>query len=137
MSHHAMTIRAAKPSDYLGHLITLGARRYVPGSNGLVAEVDGAAIAAISLTSGALAADLDRAYPNAVKSLRYRRYQILRQGGDTGRARNVLRRFAPDRPPKKGGLSRTIPVGRERSPVGEMRRSFPSPARAQSSPART
>jgi hypothetical protein len=90
-----MTIRATAPSDYLGHLVTLGPRRYVPGGSGLVAEVDGTAVAAISLTSGAVAADLDRAHPSTVRSLRYRRYQILRQGGDTGRARNVLRRLAP------------------------------------------
>jgi hypothetical protein len=94
MSHNALTIRATTPSDCLGHLVTLGARRYVPGSNGLVAEVDGTTVAAISLTSGAVAADLDRAHPNAVRSLRYRRYQILRQGGDTGRAGNVIRRLA-------------------------------------------
>jgi hypothetical protein len=97
MSHNALTIRSTTPSDYLGHLVTLGARRYVPGSNGLVAEVDGTAVAAIALTSGAVAADLERAHPNTVRSLRYRRYQILRQGGDTGRGRNVLRRLAPAR----------------------------------------
>jgi len=67
----------------------------VPGSDGLVAGVDGGAVSAIALTSGAVAADLDRAHPRIVQSLRYRRDEILRQGGDTGRARNVLRRLVP------------------------------------------
>jgi hypothetical protein len=97
MSHRAVTIRPVTSidTDGLTHLVTFGSRAYVPGSTGLVAEVDGAAVAAISLTSGAVAADRDRADFRAIKSLRYRRYQILRQGGDVGRARNVLRRLAP------------------------------------------
>lgn len=69
----------------------------VPGSAGLVAEVDGAAVAAISLTSGAVATDRDRSHPGTVQSLRYRRYRILRQGWDVGRADNVLQRLAPAR----------------------------------------
>ncbi len=99
MSHHTVIIRAVTPTDAdaLTHLVTIGSRAYTPGSAGLVAEVDGTAVAAISLTSGAVAADLDHAHSRAVKSLRYRRYQILRQGGDVGRARNVLRRLAPAR----------------------------------------
>jgi hypothetical protein len=97
MSHHAFTIRAITPhdADGLAHLVTVGSRRYVPGDVGLVAEVDGAPVALISLTTGAVAADVDRAHARAIKSLRYRRYPVLRQGGDVGRARNVLRRLAP------------------------------------------
>jgi len=99
MSHHKLTIRATTPSDQdaLSNLITLGSRRYLPEGNGLVAEVDGTAVAAISLTSGAVAADLDRAHPRTVHSLRHRRYEMLRQGGNVGRARNLLRRLAPAR----------------------------------------
>ena len=99
MSHRELTIRAITPTDTdaVTHLVTLGPRAYAPGSAGLLAEVDGAAIAAISLTSGAVATDPDRAHSRAIESLRYRRYQILRQGGDVGRARNVLRRLAPAR----------------------------------------
>lgn len=99
MSHRAMTIRASTPTDkhLLTHLVALGPRPYVPGSDGLIAEVGGTAVAAIALTSGAVAADLERAHPQTVKSLRYRRYQILRQGGDQGRARNVVRRLASAR----------------------------------------
>ena len=97
MSHRHLTIRATTASDQdaLSNLTRLGSRRYVPRGNGLVAEVDGTAVAAISLTSGAVAADLDRADPHTLHSLRHRRYEILRQGGNVGRARNVLRRLAP------------------------------------------
>ena len=96
MSH---TIRAATASDRdaLSSLTALGPRRYTSG-RGLVAEIDGETIAAISLTSGAVVANLDRAHPGMVHSLRRRRYQILRQGGDVGRSANVLRRLAPARP---------------------------------------
>lgn len=99
MSKHAVSIRTSNPTDtdVLANFATLGARPYVPGARGLVAEVDGTPIAAISLTSGAVAADPERAHSGVVDSLRYRRYQILRQGGDLGRARNVLRRLAPAR----------------------------------------
>ena len=97
MSHSYLTIRATTASDQnaLSNLTTLGSRRYVPRGNGLVAEVDGTAVAAISLTSGAVAADLDRVQPRTVHSLRHRRYEILRQGGSVGRVGNVLRRLAP------------------------------------------
>jgi hypothetical protein len=97
MSHSDdLTIRATTPADahVLSGLTTLGFRPYVSG-RGLVAEVDGDAVAAISLTTGAIAADPSRAHPGVVHSLRRRRYQILRQGGDVGRAVNLLRRLAP------------------------------------------
>jgi hypothetical protein len=60
-----------------------------------VAEIEGEAVGAISLTSGAVVADLSRAHAWMIHSLRRRRYQILRQGGDVGRSVNVLRRLAP------------------------------------------
>ena len=96
MSHNAVTIRAATPSDRaaLSDLPALGPRSYRSG-RGLVAEVDGQPIAATSLTTGAVLADLHRADPCMVHLLRRRRYQILRQGGDVGRAPNLLRRLAP------------------------------------------
>ena len=99
MPHPGFTIRATTPADTdaLSNLVSVGDRTYVPGSAGLVAEVDGTLAAAIALTSGAVAADRDQADPRVVGCLRYRRYQILRQGGDVGRARNVLRRLAPPR----------------------------------------
>ena len=96
MSHDAVTIRAATASDReaLRNLTALGSRQYLSG-RGLVAEIDGEAIAAISLTSGAVVANPDRVHTRLVHSLRRRRYLILRQGGDVGRSLNLLRRLAP------------------------------------------
>jgi hypothetical protein len=98
MSHNHLTIRATTGSDRaaLRNLTALGSRHYLSG-RGLVAEIDGEPIAAISLTSGAVMADLDRADHRLFHSLRRLRYQILRQGGDVGRAVNLLRRLAPAR----------------------------------------
>jgi hypothetical protein len=96
MSHHVLHIRATAPSDgaTLADLSAVGPRPYLAG-HGLVAEVDGTAVAAISLTTGAVAADVARVHPRMIRALRYRRYQILRQGGDVGRAQALLRRLAP------------------------------------------
>jgi hypothetical protein len=99
MSHPGFTIRATTPADTdaLTDLVSVGDRTYVPGSTGLVAEIDGTVAAAIALTSGAVAADRDHAHPSVVDCLRYRRYQILRQGGDVGRARHIVQRLAAKR----------------------------------------
>jgi hypothetical protein len=67
-------------------LVTVGRRPYRPGRS-LVAEIDGTTVAAISLTTGAVAADLDRADTGMVRRLRYRRYEMLRQGGHVLSAR--------------------------------------------------
>jgi hypothetical protein len=98
MSHNHVAIRATTGSDRdaLRNLTALGSRHYASG-RGLVAEIDGEAIAAISLTSGAVMTDLDRADYRTFHSLRRLRYEILRQGGDVGRAVNLLRRLAPAR----------------------------------------
>ena len=99
MSHPGFTIRATTPADTdaLSNLVSVGDRTYVPGSAGLVAEVDGTVAAAIALTSGAVAAARDHAHLRIVDCLRYRRYQILRQGGDVGRARHIVPRLAAKR----------------------------------------
>ncbi len=96
MSHHEVTIRAITPSDgaALSNLAPQGPRPYRSG-RGLLAEIDGEPVAAISLTSGAVMTDLDRAHAGTVHALRRRRYQILRQGGDVGRSATLLRRLAP------------------------------------------
>jgi hypothetical protein len=60
----------------------------------LVAEQAGATVAAISLTSGAVAADPHRSSPEATRLLRLRRYQLLRQGGEVGQRTSLLRRMA-------------------------------------------
>ena len=65
------------------------------GGRALLAERDGRAVAAIALTSGRIAADASPAAADAVRALRRRRYQLLRQGGDVGPARSLLRRLAP------------------------------------------
>ena len=95
MSHHTLTIRQATTSDHhvLADLTSVGGRPYMPGK-GLLAEIDGTTVAAISLNTGAVAANLERAHPRTIRSLKYRRYQILRQGGDVGLARTLLRRLA-------------------------------------------
>jgi hypothetical protein len=69
-------------------------RRRIQG-RALIAERDGVAIAAIGLTSGAVAADPFNRTAEAVSVLRERRYRMLRQGGDTGNVHSLLRRLAP------------------------------------------
>jgi hypothetical protein len=61
----------------------------------LLADHHGRAVAAIALTSGRIEADASPAGARAVPALRRRRYQLLRQGGDVGTARSLLRRLAP------------------------------------------
>jgi hypothetical protein len=92
----ALTIRAATPRD-AGALSQLAALDIRPplGGRTLLAERDGVAIAAVALTSGAVVADPFHAGTDAVRQLRFRRYQLLRQGGDTGPAQSLLRRLAP------------------------------------------
>lgn len=61
----------------------------------LLAEREGVPIAAIGLTTGAVVADPFTPTADAVSSLRERRYRLLRQGGDVGGRRGLLRRLAP------------------------------------------
>ncbi len=95
MRTHAMTIRAATSAD-------TGAVRRLAGSSSrprprgplLVAEQDGAMIAALAVSSGAVISDPASLAADAVRRLRRRRYQLLRQNGDVGAARALLRRGA-------------------------------------------
>jgi hypothetical protein len=91
-----ITIRAATPSDTdsLARLAELDSRRPL-GGRVLLAERDGVAVAGVALTSGAIVADPFEPATDAVRLLRYRRYQLLRQGGDSGPAWSLLRRLAP------------------------------------------
>ena len=73
------------------------ARQAPPASGTLLAERSGVALAAVALTSGSVAADPSYPTAIAVRALRYRRYQLLRQGGDVGPAWSLLRRRAPAR----------------------------------------
>ena len=96
MSDHSMTIRTATTDDdkALTGLARIDSRRH-PRDRALVAESDGDVVAAISLKSGAVFANPANPDVDAINSLRFRRYQMLRQGGDVGLARSLTRRFAP------------------------------------------
>jgi hypothetical protein len=96
MFDHRLTIRAATPRD-TGTMQRLARRERRPrvGGRALLAERDGVAIAAIALTSGRVATDASSAAADAVRRLRHRRYQLLRQGGDVGPAWTLLRRLTP------------------------------------------
>jgi hypothetical protein len=96
MLDHALTIRAATPddADALRWLAALDSRPHMSG-HVLLAERDGAAVAAIALSSGTVAADPFNHTADAVRFLRARRYRLLRQGGDVGAVRALVRRLAP------------------------------------------
>jgi hypothetical protein len=97
MSDRPLTIRLAAHEDArtLRRLAQLDSapvlRRRV-----LLAESDGVPVAAISLETGAVTADPFQRSAAAVRLLRLRRYQLLRQGSDAGPARQLLRRLVPD-----------------------------------------
>ena len=96
MLDYHLTIRAATPRDH-GTLQRLARSERRPrlGGRALLAERDGVAIAALALTSGRAVTDASAATTDAVRRLRHRRYQLLRQGGDVGPAWTLLRRLAP------------------------------------------
>ena len=91
-----VTIRVAAPEDAeeLRRLAELDSARPVTG-HVLLAEQAGMPVAAISLGTGSVVADPFRRTTDAVHLLRLRRYQLLRQGGDAGSARSLLRRLLP------------------------------------------
>src|SRR5437764_737049 len=96
MLHHALTIRATTPDDTgtLRRLAELDCGQQ-PRGVALLAERDGVPVAAIALTSGLVIADPFQRTVDAAHLLRQRRYRLLRQGGDVGSARTLLRRLAP------------------------------------------
>ena len=96
MKDSHLTIRGTTSRDdvTLSWLASLDSRRRIQG-RALIAERDGVPIAAIGLTSGAVAADPFNPTADAVRLLRQRRYRMLRQGGDTGYVWSLLRRLAP------------------------------------------
>lgn len=90
-----MTIRAVTPRD-ASALRRIVALESLPlRGHALMAERGGVALAAIALTSGSVLADSRHATGDAVRLLRLRRYQLLRQGGDVAPAWSLLRRLAP------------------------------------------
>jgi hypothetical protein len=60
-----------------------------------LAEQHGEPVAAISLGTRSVVADPFRRTPDDARLLMLRRYQLLRQGGDVGPARSLLRRLLP------------------------------------------
>jgi hypothetical protein len=94
---HPVTIRLAAPNDAptLRRLAQLDSAP-VLRDHVLLAESSGTPVAAISLKTGLVTADPFQHTTAAVRLLRLRRYQLLRQGGDAGPARQLLRRLVPD-----------------------------------------
>jgi hypothetical protein len=91
-----LTIRLAAPGD-AGTLRRLAALDSAPmlRRRVLLAEANGVPVAAISLDTGAVTADPFRHTAVAVRMLRLRRYQLLRQGGDVAPASRLLGRLVP------------------------------------------
>jgi hypothetical protein len=81
--YDVVTVRAAAPDD-AGAVRRLArlAGRPRPLGHALLAEEDGMPIAGIALTNGAIFADRLLPPTVAVRALRLRRYELLRQGGD-------------------------------------------------------
>jgi hypothetical protein len=97
MTDQPLMIRMATPhdADALRRLAALDSARPLRGPV-LLAESDGAPVAAVSLHSGAVIADPFQRSAGAARMLRLRRYQLLRQGQEVAPARQRLRRLVPD-----------------------------------------
>jgi hypothetical protein len=91
-----VTIRVATPDDArtLRRLTELDSAPRLTGRV-LLAEADGVPLAAVSLETGAVAADPFRHTAHLVHMLRLRRYQLMRQGGRRP-LRSLLRRSRAD-----------------------------------------
>jgi hypothetical protein len=98
MTERPLTIRLAAPNDR-ATLQRLSALDSAPPMRGhvLLAESDGVPVAAISVHTGLVAADPFQRTADAVRLLRLRRYQLVRQGGDVAPAAQLLRRLVPAR----------------------------------------
>jgi hypothetical protein len=96
MTDQSPTIRIASPEDdgALRRLAELDSAAPLSGRV-LLAERDGMAVAAIALESGTVIADPFEHTAAAVHHLMGRRYQVMRQGGDVGPVRSLLRRLVP------------------------------------------
>jgi hypothetical protein len=96
LNDRSITIRVAQPLDdsALRRLAGLDSAAPLSGRV-LVAESHGGPVAAVSLETGRVTADPFQYTEGAVRLLRLRRYQLMRQGGDVAPARSLLRRLAP------------------------------------------
>ncbi len=97
MTDRPLTIRMATPEDD-GALVRLAALDSAHPLDGpvLLAESAGVPVAAVSIAAGAVTADPFQRSAEAVRLLMLRRYQLMRQGADVGRARMLLRRLVPN-----------------------------------------
>jgi hypothetical protein len=97
MTDRPLTIRMAAPEDAraLRRLAGLDSARPLRGRV-LLAESEGVPVAAVSLEAGTVTADPFQHSGEAVRMLKLRRYQLLRQGGDAAPARTLLRRLVPN-----------------------------------------
>jgi hypothetical protein len=97
LTDRPLTIRMATPEDD-GALVRLAALDSAHPLDGpvLLAESAGVPVAAVSLGAGAVTADPFQRSAEAVRLLMLRRYQLMRQGADAGRARLLLRRLVPN-----------------------------------------
>jgi hypothetical protein len=97
MTERPLTIRLAGQADtcVLRRLAALDSAHTLRG-HVLLAQTDNAPVAAISLTTGRVTADPFQHSADAVRLLRLRRYQLLRQSGDAAPARQLLRRLVPN-----------------------------------------
>lgn len=94
MFNSALTVRAASPDDSgtLAVLAWLNGRARPVAGKTLLAERDGVPVAAIALTSGTVLADPLNPATDAVALLRFTRYRLMRQSGQAGAERSLLRR---------------------------------------------
>jgi len=89
----SVTIRSAKPTDSVARhwLSRLGRGPRLIGP-ALLAEQDGVPVAAIALTSGAVAADPWNSSDDVVRALKFLRYRALRQSGHSCPVRSLWHR---------------------------------------------
>ena len=92
MSEPAFTVRAVSAGDSraLELLSRLTGRSSLLPGRTLLAERDDVPLAAIQLTNGKVLADPCNTTLDVVRALRFARYRIMRQGGQTGAARSLL-----------------------------------------------
>ena len=97
MTERRLTLRLAGQADTgaLRRLAALDSAHTLRG-HVLVAETDKAPVAAISLTTGRVTADPFQHSADAIRVLRLRRYQLVRQSGDAAPSRHLLRRLVPN-----------------------------------------
>jgi hypothetical protein len=90
----SLTIRIASPEDAptLKWLADIDSAAPLKGRV-MLAELDGSALAAISLDTGSVTANPFKRTAAIVSHLRMRRYQVMRQGGDVAPAASLLRRL--------------------------------------------